>query len=158
MALPASSGSAATLTTHRARRRLATAGRRALTRRDYGAAASLLERAVALLPANVVDVALELELARALYESGRGAEAVTRSESLIERSGMQGNRAGELAGKLQAAYVLQDLEPEGSAERIDALIAEALPELEAAGNDDALYTAHLARGMVAFMRARETQR
>ena len=136
-----------------ARRRLAAGGRRAGARKDFGAAASLLERAVALLPADVVDVALELELARALYESGRGAEAVTRSESLIERSGTQGNRAGELAGKLQAAYVLQDLEPEGAAERLDALIAEALPELEAAGDDDALYTAHLARGMVSFLRA-----
>jgi tetratricopeptide (TPR) repeat protein len=101
----------------------------------------------------VVDVALELELARALYESGRGADAVTRSESLIERSRTQGNRVGELAGKLQAGYVLQDLEPEGAAERLDALIAEALPELQAAGDDDALYTAHLTRGMVAFSRA-----
>jgi class 3 adenylate cyclase/predicted ATPase len=136
-----------------ARRRLATGARRASARKDFGAAASLLERAVALLPANAADVALELALARALYESGRGVESVERSESLSERSEALGDRVGELAAKLQTAYVLQDLEPEGAAERLDARIAEALPELEAAGDDDALYTAHHARGMALFSRA-----
>jgi class 3 adenylate cyclase/tetratricopeptide (TPR) repeat protein len=137
-----------------ARRRLTTGARRASARKDFGAAASLLERAVALLPANAADVALELALARALYESGRGVESVERSESLSERSEALGDRIGELAAKLHTAYVLQDLEPEGAAERLDARIAEALPELEAAGDDDALYTAHHARGMALFSRAR----
>ena len=137
-----------------ARRRLATGGRRAMAREDFGAAASLLERAVALSPSTDVDIAVELTLARALYGSGRAPEALERSESLAERSAALGNRVGELAGQIQAGMVRLDVEPEGATERLESLVAGALSELEAAGDHDALFTAHHAFGMAAFSRAR----
>jgi hypothetical protein len=137
-----------------ARRRLTAAGRRVTVRKDFVAAASLLERAVHLVPPNEVDVALELLLARVVYESGRGPDAVERSESLRIRSTALGNRIGELAGMLQAGFIRLDVEPDGAIERLDALIAAALPELEAIGDDDALYAAYHALGMVAFSRAK----
>jgi class 3 adenylate cyclase/tetratricopeptide (TPR) repeat protein len=137
-----------------ARRRLAAAGRRAAVRKDFVAAAGLLERAVGLIPPNDVDVALELQLARALYESGRGRDALERSESLADRSGAHGIRIGELAGTVQAAFIRLDVEPDGAIEKLNALVAKMLPELQAIGNDHALYTAHHALGMVAFSRAK----
>ena len=47
---------------------------------------------------------------------GRHAVASPSSSAAARRA----TESGELAGKLQAAYVLQDLEPEGAAERLDA--------------------------------------
>jgi class 3 adenylate cyclase len=137
-----------------ARRRLGAGGRRATVRRDFGAAANLLERAVALIPPTQIDVALELELARALNEAGRGAAALKRSESLGERGVALGDRVAELCGRLQAGIIRTNLEPEGSIEKLDALVAQALPVLHASGNDLALYTACHAQGWVAFTRAR----
>ena len=49
-----------------ARERLATAGRRALNRLDFGSAAGLLDRAAELAPAAEVDLALETDLIDAL--------------------------------------------------------------------------------------------
>ncbi len=136
-----------------ARRRLAAGGHRAMVRKDFGAAASLIERAVALAPPTELDIAGELTLARALYESGRVSEALARSEALAERSAAVGNRVGELAGRIQAGLVRLDVEPEGATLRLESLVAGALPELEAAGDHDALYTAHHALGMAMFSRA-----
>jgi class 3 adenylate cyclase/tetratricopeptide (TPR) repeat protein len=137
-----------------ARRRLASGGRRAILRRDFAAAAKLFERAAELLPSNEVDVALELQLVRAFYESGRSRDALDRSESLADRSRAVGNRSGELAGNIQAGVVRLDLEPDGAAAKLDELVADTLPELQAIGDSHALYTAHHALGMVAFLRAR----
>ena len=91
---------------------------------------------------------------RALYESGRGAEAVTRAESLIERSGTQGNRVGRARGRAPGRRTSSRISsrkgrPRGSTRSSPRRCRSS----EAAGDDDALYTAHLARGMVAFPRA-----
>ena len=63
-----------------ARRRLTAAGRRAQLRADYGAAASLLERAIALVPPAELDLALETDLVDALFWEARAA---TRSGARI---------------------------------------------------------------------------
>ena len=136
-----------------ARQRLATGGRRATARMDYGAAARLLERAVALVPSTEIDVPLELSLARALTETGRGGDALTRSESLAERGVARGNRVAELCGRLQAGIARTGIEPDGATEKLDAIVVQALPALRALGDDAALYTVNHARAWIAFTRA-----
>ena len=148
LALPDEDGLAAA-----ARRRLRAGGRRATIRKDFGATANLLERAVALIPADEVDLALELELVRALNELGRSGDALGRSESLVERGVARGDRVTELCGTLEAGMIRMNVEPEGATEKLDALVERALVVLERADNDIALYTAYHARGSVAFTRA-----
>ena len=138
----------------RARRRLAAGGRRASVRQDFGAAANLLERAVALGPPDEIDLALELDLIRALRELGRGHDALSRAESLTARSVQRGHRVAELCGRLQEGVIRMDVEPAGGNEELEALVDAALPELEAAADDIALYIVHRARGSITFARAR----
>jgi DNA-binding SARP family transcriptional activator/class 3 adenylate cyclase/tetratricopeptide (TPR) repeat protein len=135
-----------------ARRRLAAAGRRANLRQDYGAAASLLERAAALAPPGETDVPLEIDLVDALFWGRRGREALRRAGGIAERAAVAGDRVGELCGRLQEGVVLDWLEPEGATERLAALVEEALPVFEAAADDLALYLAYRARGQVAHVR------
>ena len=136
-----------------ARERLTTAGRRAQIRADYGAAASLFERAVALLSPSELDVALETDLLEALFWGGKAEEALERSDSIAERATSAGDRVGELCGKIQAGMLRMSLEPEGAAERLQALIAQAEPVFQAAGHDLGLYTAYQARAELEFERA-----
>jgi class 3 adenylate cyclase/tetratricopeptide (TPR) repeat protein len=136
----------------RARGRLTAAGRRAYVRADYGAAVSLLERAAALVPPAEIDLALESDLAGALFERGRGAEALRRTDSLAERAAAAGDRVGELCGRIQEGLFRVYLEPEGATERLAAVLEQALPVFEAAGDDLALYIGYSALARVANMR------
>ncbi len=137
-----------------ARGRLAAAGRRATGRRqDHGAAMSLLARAAALVPPGELDLALETDLVDALFWGGKGGDALRRADSIAERASAAGDRVGELCGRIQAGIIRTFLEPEGATERLTALVEQALPVFEAAGNDLALYTAYHALGQVANMRA-----
>ncbi|MGZ4360492.1 MAG: ATP-binding protein, partial [Gaiellaceae bacterium] len=136
-----------------ARRRLAAAGRRANLRQDYGAAASLLERAAGLTPAGEIDVPLEIDLVEALFWGRRGREALRRADAIAERAAVAGDLVGELCGRIQKGVVLDWLEPEGATERLAALVEEALPVFEAAADDFALYLAYRALGQVAHVRS-----
>ncbi len=136
-----------------ARRRLTAAGRRAKLRQDYRAAASLLERAAALVPPAEIDVALETDLVDALFETGKGSDALRRAGSLAERASARGDRVGELCGRIQEGMLRTFLEPEGATEKLDALVEQALPVFEAARDDLALYIAYYALGQVASIRA-----
>ncbi len=136
-----------------ARRRLTAAGRRAKLRQDNAAAVSLLQRAVALVPPAELDVALEVDIVDALFETGRGGDALRRAGSLAERASAAGDRVGELCGGIQEGLLRTFLEPEGATEKLDALVGGALPVFEAAGDDLALYIAYSALGQVANMRA-----
>jgi tetratricopeptide (TPR) repeat protein len=136
-----------------ARRHLTAAGRRAKLRQDSAAAVSLLERAVALVPPAEIDVPLEVDLVDALFETGRGSDAVRRAGSLAERASAVGDRVGELCGRIKEGFFRINLEPEGATEQLAALVEEALPVFEAADDDFALYSAYLALGQVANMRA-----
>ncbi|HEY8764784.1 MAG TPA: tetratricopeptide repeat protein, partial [Solirubrobacteraceae bacterium] len=137
----------------RARVRLSAGGRRAFLRQDYGAAVSLLERAAALVPPAEIDLALEVDLVDALFETGRGGDALRRADSLAERASAAGDRVGELCGRVQEGLLRTFLEPEGATDKLAALLEQALPVFEAAGDDLALYTAYRALGQVANMRA-----
>ena len=134
--------------------RLTAAGSRALARQDFGAAARLLGRSIALLPPTEIDVPLELHLAEALVNAGRGKEALRQAESLAERAAARGDRAGELSGLLKRGIILTYVAPEGAAEQLDTIAVQALPELLEGGDDVALCTAYQARGWAAFGRGR----
>ena len=137
----------------RARRHLGAAGRRARLRGDESAAVSLLERATAIAPEADLDVALEAELASALFWAGRGEEALQRARSTAARAAAAGNRVGELVAQLTEGIVRINLEPEGAVDHLAALVDEALPVFEAAGDDVALAVAYFALGWVRDTRA-----
>ena len=123
-----------------------------IVRQDYGAAVSLLERAAALVPPAEIDLALETELGDALFWTGKGDDALRRADALAERAAAAGDRVGELCGRIQEGLFRIYLEPEGATEKLAALVEQALPVFEAAGDDLALYIAYSALAEVANMR------
>jgi class 3 adenylate cyclase/tetratricopeptide (TPR) repeat protein len=139
-----------------ARRRLAAAGHRAALRQDYGAAVSLFERAAALVPPADVDLALEIELGEALFWTGKGNEALRRADALTVRCSSAGDRVGELCGRLLGGMSRLNIEPAGATEELAALVEQALPVFQAAGNDLALYIAYEALGTVADLRGQRS--
>ncbi len=136
-----------------ARRRLAAGGHRAAVRQNYGAAVSLFERAAALVPPTEIDLALETELGDALYWTGRGDDAVRRADALAGRASAAGDRVGELCGRVRGGVFRLMLERKGAREKLAALVEQALPVFQAAGDDLALYIAYSALGEVASTRA-----
>jgi class 3 adenylate cyclase/tetratricopeptide (TPR) repeat protein len=136
-----------------ARRHMMASGHRASLRQDYAAAASMYERAAGLVPTAELDLALEAELGEALLWTGRGDDALRRADALAERAATAGDRVGELCGRIQGGVFRIDLEPEGAAEKLSALVEQALPVFQAAGDDMALYIAYSALARVAEMRA-----
>jgi tetratricopeptide (TPR) repeat protein len=135
-----------------ARERLTVAGRRALNRLDFGGAAGLLERAAEVAPPEEVDLALEIDLIEALSWQEDAEQALKRAQSVIERATAAGDRIGELSGRILEGSLRVSSEPTGAAETLDALVAEALPVFEAAGDELALRIAYRALGEVANMR------
>jgi class 3 adenylate cyclase/tetratricopeptide (TPR) repeat protein len=136
-----------------ARRRLTAGGHNAALRQDYGAAVRLYERAAALVPMAELDLALESELGDALTWVGRIDDAVGRADALAERAHAAGDRVGELCGRVQASIFRIGLEPEDTTEELAALVEQALPVFQAAGDDLALYFAYSAVATVASTRA-----
>jgi class 3 adenylate cyclase len=136
-----------------ARRRLAAGGHRAALRQDYRAAVSLFERAAALVPPTELDLVLETELGHSLIWTGRGGDALRRADALSERASAAGDRVGELCERLQGGVLRLNLEPEGATENLAALVEQALPLFQAAGDHLALYIAYSARGELAWLRA-----
>jgi tetratricopeptide (TPR) repeat protein len=137
-----------------ARRRLTAAGRRGQLRANYGAAASLLERAAAVVPAGELDLALEIDLVEARFWGGQTDDALRRADSIVERATAAGDQIGELCGRLQAGIVRVYLEPERAAERLSALVEQSLPVFEAAGHDLGRYIAYHALGEATFEHAK----
>ncbi len=136
-----------------ARRRLTAAGERALSRADNVAAASLLERAAALVPPAEIDVGLEYDLGFALLWSGATKEALERADSMAERAAAAGDQVGELCGRILRGRLDYYLEPQGTTDQLAALVERALPVFHAARDDLALYIGYAALGAVAAMRA-----
>jgi class 3 adenylate cyclase/tetratricopeptide (TPR) repeat protein len=134
------------------RLRLTAAGRRASSWQDFGAAVRLLERAAALVPPTELDLALETDLAEALFWGGRGDSALRHAGSIAERASAVGDRIGELCGRIQEGLFRTFLEPQGATEKLAALLEQALPVFEAAGDDLALYIGYSALGHVANTR------
>ena len=133
----------------RAGRRLSVSGTRAAERQDFMAGIGLLERAAELLPDDHRDARFELALAWARFNSRRDRDAVIGGlEAAIERAQADRDRVRELTLRLEHAQyrlVFEWEEPE-ALRHIRAVIAEAEPELEAAGDNLALaefYCAHI---------------
>src|SRR5262245_11904442 len=138
-----------------ARERLTTAGRRALARLDFRSA-RILERAAALTPSEL-DLGLETDLIDALTWDTKGDEALARAHSISERAAAAGDRVGELCGQIHETVLRISVNPTGAADSLEALVAEALPVFEAAGDELALRIAYRALGAVANMRAQMDQ-
>ncbi|MGI8615573.1 MAG: AAA family ATPase [Actinomycetota bacterium] len=136
-----------------ARQRLAAGGHRAARRQDHGAAVSLLERAATLLPPDELDLALETELGEALFWTGRADDALLRADLLAEGAAATGDRVGEISGRIQGGVLRLHRRPEGATDELAALVEQVLPELEAAGDELALYIAYSALTEVAALRA-----
>jgi class 3 adenylate cyclase/tetratricopeptide (TPR) repeat protein len=135
-------GEASPLLASRAGERLAAAGRRALWRRDNLAAARLLARAIRLLPAEAVDVALELDLASA-QPTPQQAGAI--ADDAVGRAAARGDRAGEAAARVASAFH-RLLGGEAVVDELDRLVQAALPLLEDAEDHAELVHVWAARG------------
>ncbi len=136
-----------------ARGRLSTAARSAVLRNDHHAAVSFFRRAAALVPADEIDLALEVELSDSLFHAGEGEEALRRAVELAERAAAHEDRVVELCGRIREGWLQIQFEPEGAADRLETTIEEAVPLFEAAGNHVALYVAYEALAQVANTRA-----
>ena len=121
----------------RAGDRLQAAGRRAIERQDFWAGLALLERAADLLPDERRDGRFEVELSWSRFQTGQGAEAVLSGlAEAAERAAAVGNRVAELGLRLdRASYELVFEPTEGAAERLRELLDEALPVLQASGDE-----------------------
>jgi class 3 adenylate cyclase/tetratricopeptide (TPR) repeat protein len=140
-----------------ARRRLLAAGRHAGLREDHAAAVNLLGRAAQVAPDEPLDLGLAFEHSAALFQVGRAAEALDLMRELAAVGAQRGDRVAELCGRIMEANAVTHMQPEGATDRLEALLAEALPELEAAGDDLALHIAYNARGTVENMRGNTTE-
>ena len=136
-----------------ARSRLTAAARSAVLRNDHHAAVSFFRRAAALVPADEIDLSLEVELSDSLFHAGEGEEALRLAVELAERAAAHEDRVGELCGRIREGWLQIQFEPEGAADRLEATIEEAVPLFEAADNHVALYVAYEALAQVANTRA-----
>ena len=132
---PSSAGSADLAT--RAGERLAAAGRRALVDRgDAAAAATLIARAVELLPQDNPDrPELLTELGRVLMRAGDFAHADDVLTEALEAAAATGDRRLELRTTIEREFFRSFTNPEGSALDDSHVADEVIPELEALGDD-----------------------
>jgi class 3 adenylate cyclase/tetratricopeptide (TPR) repeat protein len=132
---------------------LTAAGIRAEEREDYPPAVRQLARAAALA-GDDVDLVLELYLVAALQWGYGPPDALARARDYARRAAESGDRRAALCGRLQAGELATYVEPEGATERLEALLAEAMPTFEAAGDHVGLFVAARAQAQIANMRGR----
>jgi class 3 adenylate cyclase/tetratricopeptide (TPR) repeat protein len=137
-----------------ARTRLEAAARRALLRDDSTAALNLIERALALVPEGEIDLLLETDRLNTIFFSGEVQIAYEAAAELGERAAVRGDRTAERIAAIERARFASFVDPEGAADRLERLVDEALPELEEAGDELALYLALFGRGSAAHMHGR----
>ena len=133
-------------------RHLSAAGGRANDRGDPEAAASLLARAVAMLPPGQIDLAAETNLIDALLWGGATDAALRSAESLASRARATGAKVGELCGQIMAGHVRLFVAPGGIADPLEALIRRALPVFQAADERVALHVAYFTLAWVKQLR------
>ena len=105
------------------------------------------------MPPGETDLALEYDLVFALFCAGRSGQALERARSIAERSSLAADRVGQLCGSILEGHLNYYLAPHGAAEKLAALVEDALPVFRAAHDDLALYIGYSALGAVASMRA-----
>jgi class 3 adenylate cyclase/tetratricopeptide (TPR) repeat protein len=132
-----------------ARKHLTAAGRRALAREDLIAASQLLRRALDLVPEHEVDAPLGIDLAEALFYAGKGEEASRSLDVLAVRAAALEDAVGEICIRLKQGDLDSRLEPWGAIRKIERLLGDVTPVLEAAEDHYALYLLHHTRFYVA---------
>jgi class 3 adenylate cyclase/tetratricopeptide (TPR) repeat protein len=115
----------------RAGERLAVAGRRALTRGDDRAAASLLGRALDLTRPTRLDVHLEMDLADVLSRS-EPREAIAIADAAADRAREAGIETAEALARVVGANVRVQSDPSASVDELERLAHAAIPLLEQA--------------------------
>jgi len=133
-------------------KRLATAGQRAHRRGDMGAAVALLERSLELTRPHRLDVNLEAEFSRLFMFTD-----APRASELAQEAASRAAASGDEAGAALARAVAADMRlhaGSGSADEVERLAREALPLLEAAGDDEGLVQAWIALSTAANQRSR----
>jgi class 3 adenylate cyclase/tetratricopeptide (TPR) repeat protein len=130
----------------RAGARLASAGRRALSRGDIQAAQRLLDRALALIRPVRFDVHLELDLAEAQTSTETAAEV---ADAVVKRAQQEGDEVGEAVARVVAAdyRVASSVEP--PIEEWESAAQAALPLLQRADDHAGLARVWFALGGVA---------
>jgi class 3 adenylate cyclase/tetratricopeptide (TPR) repeat protein len=132
--------------------RLGAAGRRAQWRGDLGAAASLLERSLKLMRPHRLDVHLELALVDVLWGTDVG-----RAIAVADDATRRAERVGAVAAAALARTAAAEARMAGvqaTSDELERRAREALPLLEAAGDDDGLAYICFALARVAHIRAR----
>jgi tetratricopeptide (TPR) repeat protein len=120
----------------RAAHHLAAAGSRALARGDVSAAANLLTRTAALLPSNASErTQLLPALGGALVVAGDLAQAEAVLNEAIEAGAAAGDRQVELHARLEHAFLRALTDPDASIEQLRRIAEDAIPELEAVGDE-----------------------
>jgi predicted ATPase/class 3 adenylate cyclase len=120
----------------RAAHRLAAAGRRALARGDVSAAANLLSRTAALLPPNAPErIQLLPALGGALVVAGELDQAEAVLTEAIAAGAAAGDRRVELHARLEHAFLRALTDPDVSVEQLRRIAEDAIPELEAVGDE-----------------------
>jgi predicted ATPase/class 3 adenylate cyclase len=120
----------------RAAHHLAAAGSRALARGDVSAAANLLTRTAALLPSNAPErTQLLPALGGALVVAGDLAQAEAVLTEAIAAGAATGDRQVELHARLEHAFLHALTDPDASAEQLRRIAEDAIPELEAVGDE-----------------------
>ena len=115
----------------RAGARLAAAGRRALWRADNQTAAGLLERSLELTRAIRLDVVLELDLGKAIFDSDpQGAAALAAAAA--ERARSAGDATAEALAHVGAAHFRVFFADDPAIDEVETLARAALPLLEQA--------------------------
>ena len=132
--------------------RLAAAAQRARWRADLRAAASLVERALVLTRPYRFDVQLEVALASFLWISDL-PHAVEVADAAVARAEAEGDDLGLAVARTQAAQS-RLWASQISADLAEQTAREALPVLEAAGDDEGIVVVWETLGVVANHRGR----
>jgi tetratricopeptide (TPR) repeat protein len=120
----------------RAAQSLASAGRRALTRGDVGAAGKLLRRVGALLPPSDPDrLAVMVDLGGALRENGDLAAAIDVLDEAVGEAKRRGDAGLECRGLVERFEVDMKLGTPGWPNRAWAEAHRLIPQLEAIGDN-----------------------
>ncbi|HEX2025060.1 MAG TPA: adenylate/guanylate cyclase domain-containing protein [Actinomycetota bacterium] len=115
---------------------LAAAGQRALDRRDIGAAADLLARAVRLLPADAPERrSVLLALGEALVETGDFARAETALDEAERLAEAEGDRGMVANAAILRLFLLQSTDPRRLTEDAQVAAERLIATLEDLGDD-----------------------
>jgi class 3 adenylate cyclase/tetratricopeptide (TPR) repeat protein len=127
---------------------LAAAGRGAALRGDVRGTVNLLDRAHRLRSDSQQDLVLELDLADALFLSGRPADARALLDEAAGRAETGGDARAALLARVVRGQLAFQIDPGGKGAELRALVEEALPVFDEAGDERGLMCAWTAIGHV----------